>query len=650
MSLNIATASNVTPLPVAAADRPLVRIVIVGHVDHGKSTLIGRLLHETGGIPQQKLDQLKAISARRGMPFEWSFLLDSLQAERDQGITIDTSQIRFRTASRDIVLIDAPGHAEFLRNMITGAAQADAALLLIDAAEGVRDQTRRHGYLLHLLGVKQVAVVVNKMDRVDFAEPAFRAIEAEITAYLADLGVRASAVIPISAREGDGVSERGARTPWYAGPTVLEALDGFDPARAPGDLSLRLPVQAVYKFDDRRIVAGRIETGSLKVGEEIVFQPSGKTAVVKTIESWPVPPAGQERTALRAGAAAAITLDREIFVERGEIISTPASRPHAARRLRVRLFWLADEPLETGTPVIVRLATSEARAHVGTVYQVVDPGHLSTSQENRIGRNQVGEVELVLSRPVAVDPQGVNPRTGRLALEVGGRIAGGGLVISVLDQEAARPAPAARNITPVSSAMTSEERIGRFGHDGAVVWLTGLSGSGKSTLARALERRLFHRGGMATLLDGDTLRAGLNSDLGFSDADRAENNRRLAEVANLLKGLGHIVLVAAVSPSAQARARVRAIVGDRFFEVHVATPLDVCEARDPKGLYAKARAGEIRGFTGVDAPYEAPSAPELVIENDKLDPAAGVDRLEAMLAQAGVFHRPETAVADGAGL
>ncbi|ADH90553.1 adenylylsulfate kinase [Ancylobacter novellus DSM 506] len=643
MSANVMT----LPLPVPAADRPLVRIVIVGHVDHGKSTLIGRLLHETGGIPAQKIEQLKAMSARRGMPFEWSFLLDSLQAERDQGITIDTSQIRFQTPSRDIILIDAPGHAEFLRNMITGAAQADAALLLIDAAEGVRDQTRRHGYLLHLLGVKQVTVVVNKMDRVGFDEAAFRAIESEITAYLADLGVRASAVIPISAREGDGVSVRGERTPWYDGPTVLEALDGFEPARAPQDLALRLPVQAVYKFDDRRIVAGRIETGSLKVGEEIVFQPSGKTAVVKTIESWPVPAAGKEKALLNAGAAAAITLDREIFVERGEIVSTPASRPHAARRLRVRLFWLADEPLETGTVVIARLATSESRATVAAVHEVVDPGHLSTFESKSIGRNQVGEVELVLSRPIAADPHGLNPRTGRVALELGGRIAGGGLVISVLDGEATRAEP--RNITPVSSAMTEEERVGRFGHEGAVVWLTGLSGSGKSTLARALERRLFHRGGMATLLDGDTLRAGLNSDLGFSDADRAENNRRLAEVANFLKNLGHIVLVAAVSPSAAARGKVRAIVGERFFEVHVATPLDVCEARDPKGLYAKARAGEIRGFTGIDAPYEAPAAPELVIENDKLDPSAGVDRLEAMLAQAGVFRRPFSA-GDDAGL
>ncbi|MDQ0511504.1 adenylyl-sulfate kinase [Ancylobacter amanitiformis] len=644
--------ANVTVLPSApvdAADRQLVRIVIVGHVDHGKSTLIGRLLHETGGIPAAKIEHLKAISARRGMPFEWSFLLDSLQAERDQGITIDTSQIRFRTPSRDIILIDAPGHAEFLRNMITGASQADAALLLIDAAEGVRDQTRRHGYLLHLLGVRQVTVVVNKMDRVDYDEAVFRAIESEIIAYLAGLGVQASVVIPISAREGDGVATRGTRTPWFTGPTVLEALDQFEPARAPQELALRMPVQAVYKFDDRRIVAGRIETGGLSVGQEVVFQPSGKSAVVKTIETWPVPAAGEEVTALHAGNAAALTLDREIFVERGEILSVPSARPRATRRIRVRLFWLAEEALEVGTTLIARLATSESRATVAAVHEVVDPGHLSTFESKRIGRNQVGEVELLLSRPIAADPHRLNPRTGRVALELGGRIAGGGLVISVLDGEAAQPAPAARHITPVASAVTREERLARFGNAGAVVWLTGLSGSGKSTLARALERRLFDRGALVTLLDGDTLRAGLNSDLGFFDADRAENNRRLGEVASLLKGLGHVVLVAAVSPSAQARAQVRAVVGPGFFEVHVSAPLELCEQRDPKGLYAKARAGEIRGFTGIDAPYEAPITPELVVETDKLDLAAGVDRIEALLAEAGVFQlRP--AAADDTGL
>src|SRR6185369_15768837 len=265
--------------------RPQVRIVIVGHVDHGKSTLVGRLLHETGSLPEGKLEMLKAVSARRGMPFEWSFLLDALQTERDQGITIDTTQIRFRTGSREVVLIDAPGHAEFLRNMITGASQADGALLIIDALEGVRDQTRRHGYLLHLLGIKQVAVVVNKMDRVDFSAARFAEIRDEITQHLTGLGVAPLAVIPISARDGDGVAERGTRSPWYLGPTVTEALDRLQPAQPLEQLALRLPVQAIYKFDDRRIIAGRIESGRLNAGDEIVIMPVGKIARVKTVES-----------------------------------------------------------------------------------------------------------------------------------------------------------------------------------------------------------------------------------------------------------------------------------------------------------------------------------------------------------------------------
>src|SRR5690348_9206705 len=274
-----ATPNGTTSTP-NGATRPQVRIVIVGHVDHGKSTLVGRLLHETGSLPEGRLEMLKAVSARRGMPFEWSFLLDALQTERDQGITIDTTQIRFRTNSRDIVLIDAPGHAEFLRNMITGASQADGAVLIIDAREGVRDQTRRHGYLLHLLGVKQVAVVVNKMDRVEFSAARFQEISDEITAHLSSLGVTPTAVIPISARDGDGVAARTPRIAWYDGPTVVEALDTLTPARPLDQLPLRLPLQAIYKFDDRRILAGRIESGSLTSGDEIVIMPAGKIAKI----------------------------------------------------------------------------------------------------------------------------------------------------------------------------------------------------------------------------------------------------------------------------------------------------------------------------------------------------------------------------------
>ncbi|MGY4282239.1 sulfate adenylyltransferase large subunit [Bradyrhizobium sp. LM2.7] len=432
MNMIVTSASPATP---NGTTRPQVRIVIVGHVDHGKSTLVGRLLHETGSLPDGKLEMLKAVSARRGMPFEWSFLLDALQTERDQGITIDTTQIRFRTNSRDIVLIDAPGHAEFLRNMITGASQADGAVLIIDALEGVRDQTRRHGYLLHLLGVKQVAIVVNKMDRVDFAAERFKAISDEISAHLQSLGVTPTAVIPISARDGDGVAERTDRISWYRGPTVVEALDRLEPARPLEALALRLPVQAIYKFDDRRIVAGRIESGSLVAGDEIVIMPAGKIARIKSVESWPVSPvAGRQG----AGRSVGITLDRELFVERGDIIAHASAAPRETRRLRARIFWLHDKPLAKGDQLLVRCGPKESRATVVAIEKAVDPGELSSVENKAIGRNHVGEIDISLSHPIATDPYTENPRTGRLVIEVSGRIAGGGLVLSVDGRPARR--------------------------------------------------------------------------------------------------------------------------------------------------------------------------------------------------------------------
>jgi len=442
------TSDSSAALPVASQQRPLVRIVIVGHVDHGKSTLIGRLLHETGSITEEKIAQLKAVSARRGMPFEWAFLLDALQTERDQGITIDTSQIRFRTASRDIVLIDAPGHTEFLRNMITGAAQADAALLLIDAAEGIREQTRRHGYLLHLLGIRQVAVVVNKMDRVDFDERRFREIETEISAHLVELGLTPTAVIPISARGGDGVAQKTAPLFWHDGPTVLEALDRFSPARTPETLPLRFPVQAIYKFDNRRIIAGRVESGQIAVGEALAISPSGKVAQVRAIEAWPAPDQANPPQVAYAGQSIGITLDREIFLDRGDVISAAQMRPRASRDIGARVFWLHERPIAAGMTVTVRIGTAEARAIVSSVSKAVDPGAIEATDAAVIAQNHVGEIRLALSRPLAVDSHDRNPRTGRLVLDLDGRIAGGGLILS--ENEAAIDLPGADHSTAVA--------------------------------------------------------------------------------------------------------------------------------------------------------------------------------------------------------
>jgi len=360
-----------TTAPVSTRD--LLKIVMVGHVDHGKSTLVGRLFHDTGSLPEGKYEQIRAMCERRGMPFEWAFLMDALQAERDQGITIDTSQIWFKTEKRNYVLIDAPGHKEFLKNMITGAAASDAAVLVIDAHEGIQEQSRRHGYLLHLLGVQQVAVAVNKMDLVGYSEERFYEIERTYQDYLASIGVQATFMIPVSGREGDNVATRSDAMPWYKGPTIVEALDAFRSVTALTDLPLRMPIQDIYKFDNRRIVAGRIEAGSLKVGDELLFSPSNKRARVKSIEAWNVPTQPQEA---HAGQCVGVTLDEQLFLERGEIASHVIAPPVETDVFVGRLFWLGTTPLRVGSRYKIKLNTFETQVEVQEIKHVIDTGDL----------------------------------------------------------------------------------------------------------------------------------------------------------------------------------------------------------------------------------------------------------------------------------
>lgn len=475
---------NVLVSPQAIAHlqaRQATRIVIVGDVDHGKSTLIGRLLYETGGLPDGKFESLKAMSARRGMPFEWSFLLDALQTERDQGITIDTSQIRFRTARRDFVLIDAPGHIEFLRNMITGAAQADAALLLIDAIEGVREQTRRHGYLLHLLGIRQAAVIINKMDKVGYSPERYREIADDIGAYLGALDIEPVAIVPISAREGDGITVKTSAIAWHDGPTVAEALDRFTVAPTLQDLDLRLPVQAVYKFDDRRIIAGRIESGRIAVGDEIVVQPGNKVARVNSIESWPVANDAHTPSSLEAGRSVGVTLDRELFIERGHIIAPVAAPSPIVNSIRARVFWLHPTPLAAGTPVVLRSGTAEIRGHVSTIVEALDPADLLSAGVETIGQNRIGEIEIALARPAALDTFAQNPVTGRFAIEVDGRIAGGGIVVALTPAAGGRSGRNAEDLQNRAAALlprlkdqTASERLATLCNtiDGRIVFTT----------------------------------------------------------------------------------------------------------------------------------------------------------------------------------
>jgi len=602
-------------------DKARFPFAIVGHVDHGKSTLIGRLLHDTGSLPEGKLAELQAASDKRGGTLEWSFLLDAFQAERDQGITIDTTQIFFGTDKRRYVIIDAPGHKEFLKNAISGVAQAQAAFLVIDAAEGVREQSRRHALILHILGLRQVAVLINKIDLIDHDAARYAAVAAEIKDYLAQLGVTPLALVPISARNGDNIASRSGKTPWYDGPTVVDVLDNFVPAPAPVDQKLRLPVQDVFKFDHRRIVAGRIESGRLRVGDQLVFSPSGKQARIASLETWSAAP----QIAAAAGQSIALTLDDELFIQRGDIASHLNEQPHLAHQATVRLFWLDTDVLRAGDRLKLKVATAEYPVTVERIHAVIDVSNLAATQSDRIEQNAVAEVTLRSPALMALDRFDEASKTGRGVLLREGDIVGGAIVLhaGAVDQS--------RNLYSPTQTIGSATRAAANGHNGAVLWLTGLSGSGKSTLAGAAEHRLFQRGRQVVVLDGDTLRQGLNSDLGFSPEARAENIRRTAEVAKLLAETGLIVFVSLISPWRADRDKARRIVGDNFVEIYVQADIETCKARDPKGLYKKALKGEIKNFTGIDQPYEAPEKPELVIDTAQLTEEQALQRLLDMV-------------------
>ncbi len=611
------------PPPPRAAPHPVpaeqLKIVIVGHVDHGKSTLIGRLFHDTGALPEGKLEQLQLAAQRRGVPFEWANLMDALQSERDQNITIDTAQIWFRTHKRQYVLIDAPGHEEFIKNMVTGAASANAALLVIAAEEGVREQSRRHGYLLGLLGVRQIAVLVNKMDLVDYSRARFEAIASEYREFLLSLGLKPNLFIPISAKQGDNNAQRGDRLAWWNGPTVLEALDSFTPSPAPVDAPLRFAVQDVYRFDNRRILAGRVESGTLRVGERVLFTPGNKVSTVKTIERWSAPPVQQAH----AGESIGITLSEQLFVERGAVGSLESDPPFELAHFKARIFWLGRQPLTKGRQYKLKLATQEADCGIETVEKIIDASSLAevrrSEQPPTVRRHEVAELVLHTRRPVAFDVHGDFSATARFVLVDGYDVAGGGIILpNGYPCRTSDSLHKSTNIYWSSGKVTRQQRTLRNGHPGCVVWLTGLSASGKSTIAYELERQLFNRGRHVYVLDGDKVRHGLCSDLAFSPEDRKENIRRVGEMAKIIADSGAIVITAFISPYQTDRRLVRSILNEGdFIEVYVNAPVQVCEQRDPKGLYAKARAGQIKDFTGISAPYEPPEHPELELRTDQ---------------------------------
>ncbi|MCK5285219.1 MAG: adenylyl-sulfate kinase [Alphaproteobacteria bacterium] len=593
-------------------------IVIVGHVDHGKSTLIGRLLYDTDSLPDGKYEELKEICKRRSTDaIEWSFVLDSFQAERDQAITIDTTQIWFSTQARNYVIIDAPGHREFIKNMVSGASQADAAILVVDATEGVREQTRRHAYLLSLLGIQQIGVVINKMDMVNHDPKVFKKVSKEVTEYLKSINLTPSHILPISARNGDMISSRGKNMDWYKRKSLIEVFDSFKNSNAPTSLPLRFPVQDVYRFEEKRIIVGRIETGTLRVGDKLLFSPLSEEAIVTSIENWPKNP---DKTKARAGESVAITLDERIFVERGHIASHEENPPILSNVFRSNIFWLSHKPLRVGNSYKIRYGTNESIVTVQSIDRVIDTDNLAQKENAKeIIRNSVAEITLRARNLLPLDPYTDNMRMGRLVIYDGYDIVGGGSINMHGYSNQRKKTPKAENISKVKHLLTDIARAERHGHDGGVFWFTGLSGSGKSTLAMAVEKALFEKGYYTYVLDGDNIRHGLNTDLGFSPDDRTENIRRVGEVAALMADAGMIVITAFISPYRSDRERARKACPLKFHEIQLHADLATCETRDPKGLYKKARAGEIPDFTGIDSPYEIANNPEMIIDTKNND-------------------------------
>jgi bifunctional enzyme CysN/CysC len=601
-------------------------IVIVGHVDHGKSTLIGRLLHDTGNLPTGRMDAAAASSQRRGLTIEWSFLLDSLQAERDQGVTIESTRLPFALDGRPFVIVDAPGHRQFLRNMITGAADAAAAVLVVDVAEGVQEQTRRHAMLLRLIGVRHVIVLLNKADLLDFDPARLAGATTAIAALLAQMAIAPVASIPASARHGDNVALRSPNTPWYHGPTLVEALAAVPPLPSQLDRPLRLPVQDVYRFDAQRLVVGRIESGRIAVGQQVVVGAAGITARVAAIEGWRTPP----QSAAAAGQSVALVLEPDIVAERGDLLYAPGQPPLRAARLRARLFWLRQAPLRVGEAFRLRIATAEHAVTVVAIESVVRLDDLTEHPADHVPPEGFAEIVLAAPYGILFDPFEATGLGGRGVL-----VDSQHHIVGVTPLLGPAPLPlSAPALFPVDSAVSSAERALAKGHASGVFWMTGLPGAGKSTLARAVEAKLFRSGMDVAVLDGDTLRARLSADLGFSAADRAENVRRAAVVARIMADAGLIVLVALISPREADRDLARQVVGAGFHEIYIAADSATCEARDPKGLYAAARAGKLQGFTGVDAPYDVPLAAALVVDTTAATVADSADCLAAYIRSA----------------
>ena len=521
----------------------LMKLVIVGHVDHGKSTLVGRLMSDTGSLPSGKLDFVKDICKRQGKEFEYAFLLDALEEEQDQGITIDTSQIFFNTKKRRYVIIDAPGHKEFLKNMVTGAANAESALLLIDAHEGIQEQSRRHGYILKLLGLTQVAVVINKMDLVNYDPKIYNKIKSEYTKFLGSMGIEAREFIPVSAKLGVNIAKTSDKVPWYKGPSILQMLDQFTEKKIPNHLPFRFPVQDVYKFDERRIISGRVESGKVNVGDQLVFSPSNKVGVIKSIEAWSV---DKQPKKAEASESVGFTLGEQIFVERGDVASLKSELPIVSTTFDVNVFWMGQRNLEKGKIYTLKLTTQEVPCEVVEFKKVTDASTLETLKgQEYLAKNDVAEVTLRTSTPVVFDLFGSIPTTGRFVLVDGYDVCGGGIITTYKPNKTDRLRDEVRHrdFHWLKSDIKLEERAYRNGHQSTLILIVGSSGVGKAKLAKYLERKLFELNYQSYLLDGRNVALGVSADIGSQQKKQeGEVLRRFGEVAKLFLDAGHVVI------------------------------------------------------------------------------------------------------------
>lgn len=610
----------------------IVRFLACGSVDDGKSTLIGHLIYLTGNLHSDHLSTLQEESSRIGTAggeLDFSLLMDGLMAEREQGITIDVAYRYFATSQRKFIVADTPGHERYTRNMATGASQCSGAIILIDVRQGVLAQTRRHALICSLLGIRNLLFVVNKMDTVAWDEPAFRSLEHACTVLVDDMEKFGSprpafSVVPISAMKGDNLVSRSPNTVWFNGQTVLDWLHSLDQRSEVGNHPMRLPVQYVIKVARNgdtwqhdvdaavrqsgagtyRAYAGTLATGSIRVGDPVIVLPSGIQTAIAGITV-----AGTDVTEAMAPMAVAINLEGEHDVVRGDCICHPELRPEVSSVYKVRLVWMDEHPLYAGRNYIFRSACGLISAEVARIKNRIDLSSYMRTPADRLEQNDIGEAELTLSRAVPGDPYSENRTTG------------GFVLIDPLSNATVACGMVAHSLRRATNVHWHREEVGRTDRaqlkfqKPCVIWLTGLSGSGKSTIANVLERRLYALGRHSMLLDGDNVRHGLCKDLGFTEADRVENIRRVGEVAKLMADAGLITITAFISPYRAERDMVRSLIPEgEFIEVHVATPIELCEQRDPKGLYYKARQGQIPNFTGINAPYEEPLSPELRID------------------------------------